>query len=659
MQFLLGELAATLLASLIFILLLACAGAFFARALALPGYGRSAGVERIGLAIVCALACLPILLDFAGRAGVRPMAAAWIAVAALGLPDFLRASLENARLTLIAALAFLAWTLVAAGLLVDWPTADGLRHSVLVVDYVKHVTATWAIDASGTPPYNPTVYTAGGHASYYYFFYELTAVDAFLGRALGVLPRHAAYAGAAIGGPALLALIWLVWSRSRAAGGPRAARRPVWLLVALLFTTGLDILPALALNVLRGDWMLTPDEWNDQVTSWFATVMWVPHHLAGLCAAVVGLLALTRDADDADVAFGGRRILLAGLAFASMAGLSVYIAIGGALAAAFWVCALAWRRRWADAAAASASGLLAIALAAWWISTLLTRAGPGAPPPVVFDLRPFPLSDIFIDEGPLRLVARAIFVPIGYVVEFGIFAFGSYLFWRRAGRKGMTSDVGFVLVLATAASFIIGTFIRSAIIMNDLGWRVMLLAQIATLVWTLSAVEAGAFTGPTRRNAGLILAALGYLAVADAAAQMRFNPLIPFGQPTHLADRIAAWNWLDARLPTIAVVQENPDRLRAFDYGLYGRFPTAIADRHNGLLFGAPRAEIEKRLADVGPLFTNPSLSPDAMRAIAARYGIAAIVLADADPVFSAPDAWPQKIAPDYRNDFARVYLLK
>ena len=79
MQFLLGELAATLLASLIFILLLACAGAFFARALALPGYGRSAGVERIGLAIVCALACLPILLDFAGRAGVRPMAAAWIA----------------------------------------------------------------------------------------------------------------------------------------------------------------------------------------------------------------------------------------------------------------------------------------------------------------------------------------------------------------------------------------------------------------------------------------------------------------------------------------------------------------------------------------------------------------------------------------------------
>ena len=35
------------------------------------------------------------------------------------------------------------------------------------------------------------------------------------------------------------------------------------------------------------------------------------------------------------------------------------------------------------------------------------------------------------------------------------------------------------------------------------------------------------------------------------------------------------------------------------------------------------------------------------------------IVLAAADPVFAAPGAWPQEIAPDFRNDFARVYLLK
>lgn len=662
MQFLLGELAATLLASLIFVVLLGAAGAFFASALRLPGFDQTSGIERIGVAIVCALACLPILLDLAGRAGIWAMSGAWLAFAALGARDFARSLLADRARLGVAALALLAWALFAASLLVDWPTADGLRHSLLIGDYVKHVTATWAIEASGTPPYNPTVYTPGGHTPYYYFFYELTAVDAFLGRPFGIMPRHAAYAGAVFGGPALLALTWHIWKRSgadEAAGAPKGAPRALWLLVALLFTTGLDIFPALALNILRGDWSLTPDEWNDQVASWFSTAMWVPHHLAGLCAAFVGLLALTRDADDAPDAFGWRRVLLAGLAFASMAGLSVYVAIGGALAAALWVLALAWRRRWADALAASASGVVALALAAWWISTLLARAGSDAPPPVVFDIRPFPLSDIFIDPGPLRLLARAILVPIGYVVEFGIFLLGAVLFWRRAGRRAMKTDLGLVLVLATAASFFVGTFMRSAIIMNDLGWRVMLLAQVATLVWTLAAFRAGAFRASEPRRAAIVAIALGYLAVIDAALQMRYNPLMPFGQPTRLAERIAAWNWLDARLPNIAVVQENPDRSRAFDYGMYGRFPSAIADRHNGVLFGAPRPEVEKRLAEVSPVFTDAAMSPQAVRDIAARYGVAAIVLADTDPVFSAPDAWPQKTAPDFRNDFARVYLMK
>lgn len=658
MHFLLGELGATLLATLIFILLLATAGAFFARSLALPGFRTASGIERIGFAIVCALACLPILLDLAGRAGIGAMAGVWLAFSALGLPEFARACRADLRPIGLAALLALGWSLLAACLLVDWPTADGLRHSLLIGDYVKHVTATWAIEASGTPPYNPTAYTPGGHTPYYYFFYELTAVDAFLGRSLGVLPRHAAYAGATMGGPALLALVWLAWKRS-GAGVVKTFKVSVWIVLALLFTTGLDIIPALALNVLRGDWTLTPDEWNDQVTSWFSTVMWVPHHLAGLCAAVIGLLALTRDDDDADVAFGWRRVVLAGLAIASMAGLSVYIAIGGGLAAALWVGALALRRRWSDAAAASAAGVLALVLAAWWLSTLMVRTGAGAPPPVVFDIRPFPLSDVFIDSEALKRVARVFFVPLGYLVEFSIFAFGSWLYWRRVGRAGLDRDFGMVLALMAVAGLLVGTFMRSAIIMNDLGWRVMLLVQTPALVWTLAAYQDGAFTPPDRRLAALVMVVLGYLAVADAAAQMRYNPLVPFGQPTHLADRIAAWNWLDARLPTIAVVQENPDRSRAFDYGMYGRFPSAIADRHNGVLFGAPRAEIEKRLAEVTPIFEDPALTPEAMRAIAARYGMAAIVLADTDPVFSAAGAWPQKIAPDFRNDFARVYLLK
>ena len=660
MPFLFGELAATLLATLVLALLVVSAGGFLAATLAMPGFRGARGVERLGLSLLCGLACLPVLLDLAGRAGVWPMVGGVLAVAALGAPGLLRSLTHGPGLAATAGL-LLGWALLIVFLIVDLPTRDGLRHSLLIVDYVKHATATWAIVAAGTPPFNPTVYTPGDHAAYYYFFYLLTAVDATLLKPLGVAARHAAFAGAILAGPALAALGWRLWIGSgadQAAGAQKGARRSVWLLLALLATTGLDIVPSLALNLMRGDWRLTPEEWNDQVTSWFGSALWAPHHVAGLCAAFVGLMALTRaDGDGAD-AFGWRRVILAGMAFASMAGLSIYVAMGGALAAALWVGALLVMRRNADAAAAIVAGILALALAAPWIATLLARVG-GEASPIAFGVRPFPISDVFVAPGFSREALRAVFVPIGYLVEFGIFGLGSFLFWRKTGRAGMATDLGLVLVLATASSFLIGTFLRSAILGNDLGWRVMLFAQAASLVWTLAAFRTGLFATPSLRGAAFACIGLGYLTILDAAAQIRINPFQPFGQPTHLAERIAAWTWLDERLPAIAVVQENPDRTRAFDYGVYGRFPTAVSDRHNSVLFGAPRAEIDRRLAEIGSIFADPTLAPEAMRAIAARYGMAAIVLAAADPVFAAPDAWPQKIAPDFRNDFARVYLLK
>ena len=660
MPFLFGELAATLLATLVLALLVVSAGGFLAATLAMPGFRDARGVERLGLSLLCGLAGLPVLLDLAGRAGVRALVAAALAFAALGGPVLLRAPRRVSGLGAAAGLV-LVWALLVVFLSVDMPTPDGLRHSLVIVDYVKHATATWAIAASGNPPFNPTVYSPDGHAAYYYFFYLLTAVDAVLLQPFGVAARHAASAGAILAGPALAALGWRLWIGSgadQAAGAREGARRSAWLLLALLATTGLDIIPSLALNLMRGDWRLTPEEWNDQITSWFGSALWAPHHVAGLCAAFVGLMALTRASDDDTDAFGWRRIILAGLAFASMAGLSVYVAMGGALAAALWVGALLAKRRWPDAFAAIVAGLLALALAAPWIATLFTRVG-GEASPIVFGLRPFPLSDVFVAPGFSREALRAALVPIGYVIEFGIFGLGSFLFWKKAGRAGMKTDLGLVLVLATAASFLIGTLLRSAIIDNDLGWRVMLFAQAGSLVWTLAAFRAALFDTPGLRGAAIACIGFGYLAVLDAAAQIRINPFQPFGEPTHLAERIAAWTWLDERLPAIAVVQENPDRTRAFDYGVYGRFPTAISDRHNSILFGAPRAEIDKRLAAIGPIFADPTLTPEAMRAIAARYDIAAIVLADRDPVFAAPGAWPQELTPDFRNDFARVYLLK
>lgn len=659
MLFLVEELSATLIASLFLLSLLACSGAFFASALRFPGFAGASGLDRLGLSLLCALACLPALLDLAGRAGPWPMTFVALAFAALGGGEALRA-LRDARGVLARTAPWPAvWSLAVAALLVDWPTPGGLRHATPVVDYVKHAAATWAIEASGTPPFNPTLYAPGGHAAYYYFFYTLTAADALALQPLGVVARHAAYAGAVAMGPALLALAWTVSSRAGAddaAGADERRAKTAGLVVALLLTTGLDILPTFALAGLRGDFRLGPEDWNEQVTSWLSSVLWVPHHLAGLCAAMAGLIALTRDPADR-AGPNWRRVLFAGLAFASMAGLSIYVAMAGAATAAVWTLTLAVRRRRAEAAAAVAAGLLSLLVAGPWLRTILARAETGVQP-AALAVRKFPLADALLPEGWLRVLADLALMPVGYALEFGVFAIGAVVFWRRAGRAGAERDLGAVLVIAAASSFLIGSFVRSTILFNDLGWRVMLFAQLATLVWTLAAWRAGAFARGRLRRIGLACLWLGYLAGAHAVVYDRADPLDLTPARANLADEIAAWRWLDARLPALAVVQENPGKPRAFSYGLYGRFPEAVSDRDNSRLFGGDEALVQSRLADIAPLFADPSTSPDAVRAVAARYGLSAIVVAAPDPVFAAPNAWPQKLAPDFSNAHARVYLF-
>jgi hypothetical protein len=125
-----------------------------------------------------------------------------------------------------------------------------------------------------------------------------------------------------------------------------------------------------------------------------------------------------------------------------------------------------------------------------------------------------------------------------------------------------------------------------------------------------------------------------------------------------LADQMAAWGWLDAHLPRGAVVQPHPSHDREYGYGLYGRFPAAVADGHNARLFGAQPAEIEQRMAYLAPIFSEPALSLDDVRRRAARFDIRALVVSSRDDVFAAPDAWTATTKPDYANAHFHIYLL-
>lgn len=643
MHFVIAEITATTGAFLLMSLLILGGGALFARALRFPGFVEATAIERAGIAIICGFACLPVLLDLSCRFGVRAMTAFAVAGAVAGGPAFFRgASFKfNRRLLLWVAVAAF-WILGATAIMIDWPAGSGLAHSLPVIDHVKHAAATWSVAQSGTPPWNPTFYEPGRPAAYYYFFYTLTAAVNLLGGRIGVEARHAAYAGAIFAGFALFALAYQVWRRAgtdKAAGVKDPARPVGFAVLALLLATGLNILPVLAFAILSGGkvWLKDPQWWDDQVTSWLASALYVPHHVAALCAAFVGFIALGRMSSGGDV----RRTILAALAFASMAGMSIYVAIGAAVTACIWLVLLLCSRRWADSAYLTLAGLGAILVAAPWLATLLPLLGGDGLPPISIRLRGPLWLDALFESDFKRGLARAVTMPFFYAIEFGIFGLGALAFWRKAGRRGLATDLAQVLAIGTAASFVIGSFLRSTILNNDLGWRVMLFAQIATFTWTLSAALAGAFAGHGAFAASArICLILGYVTIAYALVQMRHNPPQDAVQRATLGDEIEAWSWLGAHLPEGAAVQSQPNVERAFSYGLYGRFPTPVSDHHNGRLFGAPASAVEARIAEIAPIFSDPAISyPDVLR-IATHYGVSALIVTALDPVFADTKSW-------------------
>lgn len=655
MRHLLSELLSTWAAFVVLGALLVGSGALFARLFRFPGFAEAGLAGRAGKALLVAFAALPVLLDLVGRLGPGPMTAFAFACAVAGWPLLLRGLPRRAPPDRRLALAAALWIVLGAVWLSDWPDPAGLVRSVLSVDHVKHSAATWSVAESGTPPWNPSFYEPGRTAAYYYFFYTLTGAASFVGAWIGLAARHFAYASCLIAAFALYALVETLarLSRADAAVGGRN-RSSLWTL-ALIATTGLDIVPVLLLQNLIGYYPPDPEWWNEQFTSWAGTFLWTPHHLASLCAAYVGFLAL-----DGRWARGWRAPALAALAFASMAGQSAYVALGAAATAAVWMIFLALRARWRDAARLAAAGLGALALAAPWLATLASQIGAGKDggAPVALFLRVAPWHWQVCGDGAACVALGLAQIPAFYLVELGIFALGAFLFWRRAGRAALDNDAARILLASAAVALVLGAFVRSNVLFNDFGWRIVLFAQVAAFVWTLAVARNGAFDAPPLRPLAHAMIAMGYAMVATEFIQMRREPRQSDEQRATLAEEIPAWAWLSARLPHGAVVQERPRTGRAYSYGLLGRNPAYVSDRMNARLFGGAEEAVFRRMAEMAPAFEGDALDYASVRALAERAGVSAFVVTANDPVFAAPDGWVSRTEPDYRSPRVRIYLF-
>lgn len=599
------------------------------------------GVKELGrswgAALLLSFAVLPALLSLIARfASLDAALAVQVALALLGIPVLTK--MERPPLAVVGGV--LACSVVVGLELGDLRWGGKLYHATFALDMVKHVATVNSILSWGLPLTDPFV-SRVQPAGYYYFFYVVAAIPVRL--TAGVLDaRTAVGAFSVLDGAALLVLAVLLCRKSMPSLPP--SRNVVAVLVALLLCGNLDIVPNLLVAVASHRWPIEIEWWNDQVLPWVFSVLWVPHHVLALIAGVFALLLICERPGSASAAAGG-------IAFASCAGASVWVGFAIALTASLWLISLAIRheRRLALtlAGAGCLAGLLLIPLA---FDILHDRAGEGSP--ISFAIRSFPALDALVPPGFIHDLASLILLPLNYLIGFGIFAVGAVIFWRML-KPATETEAARIIAFAAAAGLLLGTFARSTVLKNDLAWRVMLLPQLASLIWTAAVVLAH---GGKLRLAECIkwpgamgvLLMIGYAGNAYELVSARVYPFLApnvifvphvASDPEVDAELASAYGWANTHVPRDAVLQHNPvSDQRVLDFGLYGRNRVAVADSE-ATLYGASRAEVDARLAAIGPIFTTP-LSAGEVRARALAHGIDVLVVSSADPIWSDRGDW-------------------
>ena len=533
------------------------------------------------------------------------------------------------------------------------------------------------------PPSNPFLANAGAPLRYHYLWLLFCSLPMKL---FHLSPRCVVYSGVVWCGLGLtctiaLGLKFLVQVQTY-------IERKTLLGVGLLCVTGLDLLPTLGLGFAARLWQADMEKWNEpQITSWAGSLLWVPHNVAALIACFVGFVLLRHQADSHRLATGS--VILAGMAFASAAGMSVYLTFTFAVAIALWLLALIARKNWLEAAMFVSAGALALLWALPFLSSLRGPAGGAAF--VEFGLRPFPLGIVLARQIGITLqtpsalfVANAIFLPINYALELGFFLAVGILRLRQLMRGTVAASANelaaWTLVMT---SFLIGTFLRSSTTMtNDLGWRCFLPAQLVLLLWAAILVHDWWFhgaTGETQPGSRLwvrgtlaTLMILGLLGTAYQVFMLRMFPILSdrgeiaglswvdsdreFGKRAYALR--SAYKALDGQLPLSAILQSNPLTVHPILHMLYSGRDAAAAtpagDPPCGTAFGGDPGVCALRLQKLAPFFEFPDGSN--LDAACREYGIDAIVVENSDRVWQRPSSWIWTRQPVVANDYVRAF---
>ncbi len=582
------------------------------------------------------------------------------------------------------------WLVVALFSLVDLQIGHRLYFSSMAYDYSMRTAITDAVIRAGARPNNPFDLLGGPSPLRYHYFWYLpcSLVQRLTGTATNA--RDAMIASAVWCGWSLIALVPLYFRCFLGVTGSALKRRSL-IGIALFAVTGLDLLPT-AFLWSRG--IVYPDMewWNEQVTSWWGTVLWVPHHAAGLVAGLAGFLLIWNAALkplNRQRIVGG---LLAGVAFATCVGASIYVAFVFVVFLLLWtvIVFLKGLRRFAFVLVIA--GLLTVVLTVPYLKSL---AGPGAGGSFVRPtIRKFmPLNQWHVTrnlEMKQEAVLRLVLLPLNYFLELGFFLVAGLVYLRNLRKRGSPSLAELALIVLAATSIFICTFLRSGVITNnDLGWRGFLPAQFALLLW---AAELFARRGQTfqseqvedaqpasRRNwwwlrsplwAPLLLLGLAGTAydlvlfrvdglLADKGTlPLAYSPDRQLGARTYHLRR--AYDQLRRTLPRSGVVQNNPSwNYLDFFYGLYAHRQTLAYEPSCGAEFGGDPKICAREYPAIDALFEHPEgINASQVESLCRRLGIDAIILKDLDPAWNVPDSWAYQLKPAIANSYGRIYLF-
>ena len=653
-------------------------------ALDLFGFRQRRPILRLILAIPLSIAICPMLSYLLARFLEPGLWAFYIGVFAacvlLLVREARRAQLwPLSKYTWVALCLMAVWGLVAVGSMVDLQIGDELYPPIVAYDHSVRTALTVAI-ARHVPPNNPFFANAVAPLRYHYLWLLFCSLPM---KVFHLSPRCVVYSSVVWCGLALMCVIALgLKFLVRVQTG---VERKTLLAVGLLCVTGLDILPTLYLAASWRLWQADMEKWNEpQITSWAGSLLWVPHNVAALIACFVAFLLL-RHQSDSNQGWAPALVIVAGIAFASAVGMSVYVTFTFVVAVLLWLLVLVTRKGWLELAMFATAGSMALLCALPYLLSLRGPAGGSAF--LEFALRPFPLGIILarqigasLRSQPALNVANAIFLPINYALELGFFLVVGVVRLGQLMRGSIAASANelaaWTMVLT---SFLVGTFLRSSTLStNDLGWRCFLPAQLILLLWGATIVHDCLFhrssvVAPTASSSWargwlatlLILGILGtgyqvfmlrmYPVLVDRGAMAGESWVTPnrqFGKRTYALR--SAYETLDAQLPASAVLQSNPATEDLILHMLYSAHDSAAGDGECGADFGGDPGVCAQRVQKLAGLFTFPDGS--SLDATCREYGIDAVVVEDSDRVWREPSSWIWTRRPAVANDYVRAF---